>query len=278
MGSVFFGTGRCATRGSERAGAVVVAPLGSVRRTGVLPVEAKVRFTMTLLFRLAALAAITTLVVANVSARPAVAQTSPAPAATASPEAAPALADYDVFAYILSDAQRKTLDRDPRCSDARIKTDAFAASDGKELQTGVDAMAALEKCAVLSRVGDWADFRDYVITAAAAVAYRVGVSAADDRLLHRAVDDASHVTGFEASNATVTVLNLNQQYSSTSPEASGHGMQSGPAQSSEKTVHETKEASAYSGTYGKIATAIARASNEHLVASATPVPAKVQQH
>jgi hypothetical protein len=233
---------------------------------------------MTLTSRLTAITAAAAIAAATLAALPVLAQTSPAPAGAVSPEPAPAPADYDVFAYILSDGQRKTLDRDPRCAEARTKTDAFAASQGKELQTGVDAMAALEKCAVLSRVGDWSDFRDYVITAAAAVAYRVGASAQDDRLLRRAVDDASHVTGFEASNATVTVLTLNQQYTSDSNDATGHGMQSGPAQSSEKTARESKEVSAYSGTYGKIATAIARASNEHLLALATPPPARVLQH
>jgi hypothetical protein len=230
---------------------------------------------MTLMSRLAAIAAATAVATTNVAAGQALAQTSSAPAPAA---ASPAPVDYDVFAYILSDAQRKTLDRDPRCADARTKTDAFAASQGKELQTGVDAMVALEKCAVLSRVGDWSDFRDYVITAAAAVAYSVGVSANDDRLLHRSVDDASHVTGFEASNATVTVLTLNQAYTSDSNNASGHGLTDGPAQSSARNSHDSKEISAYSGSYGKIATAIARSSNEHLLAQASPLPAKVQQH
>ncbi len=179
-----------------------------------------------------------------------------------------------MFAYILSSSQRKLLDRDPRCSDARSKTEAFVASEGKEQQAGVDAMSALEKCAVLSRVGDWSDFRNYVITAAAAVAYKVGADAGDDRLLHRATDDAAHVDGFQAANASVTLVLPDQQDNPESNSTTGHGLTEGPAESSARNVHELKHVAAYSGTYGKIATDIARAANDRLLQLATPAPAK----
>jgi len=168
------------------------------------------------------------------------------------------------------------LDRDSRCHDARTATDAYVASDGKALQTGVDAMAALEKCAGLARVGaDWADYRDYVITAAAALAYDVGAAANDERLLRRAVDDAAHVNGYEASNATVQALKRNTSENPTS-EAAGHHMGEGPPQSDKRYVSESREVAANSGAYGKLATAIAHASNSRLQALAAGSNARPQ--
>jgi hypothetical protein len=198
-----------------------------------------------------------------------------APAVAASPGAVvtPANSGFDVFGNVFTPAQRKMLDRDPRCADARTKLDTFVDSDGKALQTGVDAMSALEKCAVLSRVGDdWTDFRDYVVTAAAAVAYRVGADAGDDRLLKRAVDDASHVTGFEASNSTVSVLSRATLVSPDSNSAGDHGVTDGPRSNSELYTRDSKHVAAFSGSYGKVATEVALAANTRLLELSTQHP------
>jgi hypothetical protein len=208
------------------------------------------------------------------------------PAAEASPGAEPtpgdaaspaptSAAELDVFAGVLSDRQRKMLDRDPRCGDAGSAMSTFVTSDGKALQTGVDAMSALEKCAALPRVGgDWSDFRDYVITAAAAVAYAVGNAANDERLLRRAADDAAHVTGFDAGNVTVTTY-VRDPRAVVHDNETGHGNMDGPAQSSERVVHDSRPVSVYAGSYGRAATAIARAANERLAEISTAHP---QQH
>ncbi len=193
------------------------------------------------------------------------AEATAAPAATPDVEASPTpAAELDVFSGVLSDRQRKMLDRDSRCQDASSAAGAFVASGGKALQTGVDAMSGLEKCAVLPRVGaDWADFRDYVITAAAALAYAVGSRANNEQLLRRAADDASHVSGFEA-NGNVTVTTYGRRGLPSSNDATGHGMQDGPAQSSARVVHNDRSVHVYAGPYGKVASDIARAATERL--------------
>ncbi len=176
---------------------------------------------------------------------------------------------YDVFSNVLSEPQRKLLDRDSRCSDARTKTDTFANSEGKELQTGVDAMAALEKCATLNRIGgDWTDYRDYVITAAAAIAYRVGVSAKERVLLQRAIGDASHVSGYDASAATVAsyARTSTSIIPNTPGDNSGHKMGEGPAQATLGNVRDTRRVSADNGSYGAIATKISSAAAATLAA------------
>jgi len=55
-------------------------------------------------------------------------------------------------------------------SEAAGRTQHAIADLGDGSQRAADAMVALEQCATMSRVGDWADYRDYLLTAAGAVA------------------------------------------------------------------------------------------------------------
>lgn len=174
---------------------------------------------------------------------------------------------FDIFSTVLAPEQRAHLGADPRCADAKRATDTFA--DLRDARDGVTAMLALEKCAVMPRVGNWADFRDYTLTAAGAVGYSVGVTASEPKALERALHDLSLVFGYETpSSRTVVVLGTNAAASGGGPMMPSPGqiaMETGlPMQNSVTRTHETTHQVGYSGPYGALATQVGEAAQAEL--------------
>ena len=178
--------------------------------------------------------------------------------------AAPA-GDYDAFSKILSDTQRQQISRDSRCGDAKTATDQFVAT--KDPHTGVAAMVSLEKCASLSRVGDWADYIDYLLTAAGAVAYEIGAIANEPKAYDRALKDLAQVRGYQApSSVTRVVVGRDTPTNTVGSAAAGQTeMEAGlPMQNSANYKHETQHATGYNGPYGELATQVGEAAQVKL--------------
>lgn len=171
---------------------------------------------------------------------------------------------YDVFANVLSDVARRTIGRDARCGDAKTATDAYVASKGQDLKTGLNAMVGLEKCAEMDRVGDWVDYRDYLITAASAIAYEIGIVANEPKALARAVQDAAQVTGYEAPQSESRSMVMPN--SPGLPESNGQREmdQMGSANANINNHTVTRHYAGYSGPYGRAATDIAAAAEAAL--------------
>ena len=219
----------------------------------------------------------------------------PAQAATPTPQIKPA---YDVFGTTLTPGLRSQISADRRCKEAADETDAFAKSKGTDVETGLKAMMLLETCATLPRVtsqlgaagSDWNDYRDYLLTAAAAIAYQLGFITGQPIAYIRAEFDAGHVRGFDAPQS-LTVQNYGAYASNGSadqtlpfdnPVASDtnsavHSMyDTMPMQNSIRFIRAlgTHHTSGYAGPYGAQATAIAdaAASAYNQMARAVPLP------
>ena len=180
---------------------------------------------------------------------------------------APVPAGYDAFAAVLSDQQRSTINRDPRCADAKKSTDDFVSS--KDPHVGLKSLVALEQCAGLSRVGDWSDYKNYVVLAAGAVAYEIGVIANEPKAYDRALKDLSYVDGYQAPSTQTTVIvgnsNTTVEANQMSESNGQRDMEAGlPMQNSKTKTHETVHASGYSGTYGELATRVGEAAQAAL--------------
>jgi len=232
-----------------------------------------------------------------------IAQTqAPDAAATPTPAIKPAL---DIFGTTLTPGLRRQIRADHRCNEAADSTDAFAKSNGSDIESGMKAMVLLETCASLPRVMpqtgpavfDWSEYADYVITAAAAIAYQLGFDTDQPSAYLRAEFDASHVRGYDAPqsifvqtygaipNGTVS----NQALPFDNPVASGFNSAANsmyatmPMQNSKAYFSQitTRHTTGYAGPYGAQATAIADAAAQaynklprepHPQAAATPAP------
>ncbi len=188
--------------------------------------------------------------------------------------------EADPVRLALTPAAIATIDRDSRCADAKRAADAEIQPDATA-KTALTALYALEKCASLTRAPGWEDYRDYLITAAAASAVELGRLTHDPAAYRRATADASLVTGFDAAGATHNLIPTTSRSGST-----GYAAPVPPTddtgQSSTGLVRYTPTTTAKADagqptTYGALATKIARVANTESQAIATASPRPVQQ-
>lgn len=189
-----------------------------------------------------------------------IAQASPAPSPSAGPPA------YDVFVYVLSEPQRNTIDRDSRCRDVHVQLNTYVTARGADLRAGVDALKGLEMCAAMQRIGEWGDYRDYLLTAAGAVAYQVGVDAGEPKAFTRALRDLALVHGYEAAGSiNLEMTSRSEPAGLGSAEAGRQEMSNlGPAQANINNRTETRHMTGYAGPYGELATRVGSAARDAL--------------
>jgi len=180
---------------------------------------------------------------------------------------------YDVFANVLSEPQRSVIERDSRCADVHVQVNTYVASHGSDMRAGIESLRALEICNDMRRLGDWSEYRDYLMTAAAAIAYQVGVNAKEPKAFVRALRYLALVSGFESPNSlsiqsTTRVTAVPFGADAGLQEMAGMGA---PPQANINNRTETRHSTGYSGPYGELASRIGAAAQRAL-AESKPTP------